>query len=158
MKKNIELYLVRQDDENRTYLTLQGNVVFNYHKGILTSLSEDAETLELMDSMILDLKEQKSKEIKLVLVNEETVVHLRDLGRKVRKLYDSSEKKSTKLDTRKKELLIKSQQRFRKTGRALMDFIKRDLERERAALEKFDKLTDSKIDEIVDNVVSRKDY
>lgn len=158
MKNNLELYLVRQDAENMTYLSLPGYVVFNYHKGIITSLSEDAEALDLMDSMILALKEQKSEEIKLVLVNKETIVRLRDLGRKVRKLYDSSQKKSTKLDTKKKERSIKSQLRFRKTGRDLMDFIERDLERERAALEKFDKLTDSKIDELVDDVVRKKDY
>ncbi len=155
---NIEVYLVRQPDENLTYLHVPGNVVFNYHGGVLKSLSEDSETLDLMDEMVLGLKELKSDKIKLVPVSRNTIIHLRELGGKVGKLYLSSQNQVAKLDPKKKEQLRKAQLHFQGKGRQLMDIIERDLEKERKTKEICEKITDSNLDEIVDSVLAKKGY
>ena len=147
----IELYLVRQDRENITYLHLPGNVVFYYDNRTLLDLSQDEGDLEVMDAMVLALKEQNSGDIKLVPVSKQTIIHLLDLGRKIKKLYVSSKKKSVELaDQKKKEQLRKVNIKFQNSGRRLLDIIERDLAQERRALEHFDPsaLTDEYFEEL----------
>ncbi len=151
----IDVYLVNHPKEDWTYLHVPGSVVFNYQDGILKSLSDDQETLDIMDQMVLELKRENSRNIKLVSVTAQQVAFLRDLGGKVRKLYSSSQTKVAQLDLKKKETLRKAWLQFKGKGRDLMDIIERDLEKEKTAL---DNLTDSKIDEIVDDVIAKKEY
>ena len=158
MNDNIEIYLVRQGDEDRSYLYISGSLVLNYQKDVLESLSEDSETLELMDSLVFGLKEQNSDQIKLVPVNTKKICYILELGRKVRRLYESSQKITAQRDPKKKEQLKKTHFKFQRAGRDLMDIIKRDIEKEGRALENFDKMTDSEIIEFVDETIAKKDY
>lgn len=142
MPSRIEAYLVNHPAENWTYLHVPGSVVFNYQDGILKSLSDEEEALDHMDQMVLELKRQKSDQIKLVPITTQTVAHLRELGGKVRKLYESSQSKAAQLDASKKIQLRQAQLKFQSKGRKLMDLIERDLEIDKRALENFDKLTE----------------
>jgi hypothetical protein len=141
---NVDAYRIEQKEENRIYLHLPGNVVFHYHNGSLTDLSEDADDLENVDSLVLDLKEQNSESLKLVPVNRETIVYLLDAGRKIKKIDDSLKKKSSEMVGNKREQIRKLQARFQNSGRRLMDIIERDLAQEQEALVRFDKMDSDK--------------
>ena len=160
MNNNIDSYLIRNDKENTIYLYVPGSVVFNYFNGTLTDLSEDLEELELIDSIVLDLKDQKLDSLKLVQVRKETIVSLLDKGKKLKKLYSSLKNNSVKLVANdKKKKIVKLENRFRDSGKKLLDIIERDLldlAKEEEALERFDKMEFS--DEYFEKLVSRRNH